>query len=73
MKNMYIVVTIEENKKYYCYVIKTKTTDNLLYKLKIKNIVSADIHETKKRAYQVTETRNNIYKLNNQYLFDETF
>lgn len=73
MKYFYIVITVSENKKYYSYVIKVNSSDNLLSKLKIKNIIAADIHETKKRAYQIALERNNIYKINNQYLFDETF
>lgn len=73
MKNFYITVTIEEKQKYYSYVIKVNSGDNLLSKLKIKNIAAADVHETKKRATEVASERNSFYKINNSYLFDETF
>lgn len=73
MKNFYIAVTIREDEKYYSYVIKVNSSDNLLSKLKIKNIVTANISSTKKEAKELVKTWNTqaIYK--HSYLFDETF
>lgn len=73
MKYFYIAVTIEENKKYYSYIIKASDQENLLYKLKIKNIINATIATTKQRAENLVNVWNAIYKANNQYLFDKTF
>lgn len=50
MKYFYIAVTVEENKKYYSYVIKTNENTNLLTTLKIKNIICAALCPSKKEA-----------------------
>ena len=71
MKYFYIAVTIEENKKYYSYVIKANDQENLLFKLKIKNIINATITPTQKRAENLVTLWNTIAKQNKQYLFDE--
>lgn len=73
MKYFYIAVTVEENKKYYSYVIKVNTQENLLSKLKIKNIVTATITTTKQQAENLVNLWNIIAKNNNQYLFNEPF
>ena len=73
MKYFYIVVQVEENGKYYAYAIKVSESDNLLSKLKIKNIVTANIFRTKKRAEEIVEAWNQMYKENGNYMFDETF
>lgn len=73
MKYFYIAITIQENEKYYSYVIKVNSTENLLSKLKIKNIVTATITPTKKHAENLVNLWNIIAKSNNQFLFDETF
>ena len=73
MENLYIAVTIQENEKYYSYVIKANTQENILHKLKIKNIINATVTKTKQRAENLVNLWNLIYKKNNQYLFDETF
>lgn len=73
MKYFYIAVTVEENKKYYSYVIKVNTQENLLSKLKIKGIVTATITPTKTKAESLVNLWNIIAKRNNQYLFDEPF
>ena len=51
MKYFYIAVTIQENGKYYSYVVKANNQENLLSKLKIKNIVTATIAATEQQAY----------------------
>ena len=38
MKYFYIAVQVEESGKYYAYAVKVSESDNLLSKLKIKNI-----------------------------------
>ena len=73
MKYFYIAVTIQENEKYYSYVIKANSSENLLSKLKIKNIVTATIATTKKEAEALINLWNTIAKNNNQYLFNEPF
>ena len=70
MKNFYIVVTIEENGKYYPYMIKTNSSNNLLSTLKIPDIINATLFETKKRAAETVETWRTAYKANGTYLFD---
>lgn len=73
MKYYYIAATIEENGKYYNYVIKVNTQENLLSKLKIKGIVTATITPTKQKAESLVNLWNIIAKSNNQYLFNEPF
>ena len=73
MKYFYIAIQVEENGKYYAYAIKVSENDNLLSKLKIKNIVTANICSTKKRAKELVEFWNANHKSNGKYLFDETF
>ena len=71
MKRMFISVTIEENKKYYAYVIPVSSNDNLLSKLSNENILHANIYNTKKRAEEVVKMWNESYVKNGTYLFDE--
>ena len=73
MKKIYIVIQIEENKKYYSYGIKGNTQENPVSKLKIKNIVTATITTTKQKAENLVNLWNIIAKSNNQYLFNEPF
>jgi hypothetical protein len=73
MKYFYIAITIQENEKYYSYVIKVNSQENILPKLEIKNIVTATITATKKEAENLVNLWNIIAKGNNQYLFNETF
>lgn len=71
MKYFYIVVTIAKNAKFYTYAVKTSPSDNLLSKLKIDGIISANIHHTKKQARETVNRLNAIYIANGTYLFDE--
>jgi hypothetical protein len=73
MKYFYIAITIQENEKYYSYVIKVNSRENILPKLEIKNIVTATITATKKEAENLVNLWNIIAKKDNQYLFNETF
>ncbi len=70
MKNFYIAVEIEENNKYYAYVLKVSSCDNLLSKLTIKNIKFANLQGTKKSAEYIVNDWNARHKANNRYLFD---
>lgn len=69
MKNFYIAVQVEENEKLYAYVIKVSSSDNLLSKLTIKNIITANICKTKKEAEALVENWNEGHKANNRYMF----
>lgn len=68
--NFYIVVQIQENGKYYAYVIRATGADNLLSKLAIKNIVTANICPTRKAARALADFWNDCYKQNKTFLFD---
>ena len=71
MKRKFIAVTIEENQKYYAYLVPVSDCDNLISKLNIKGIKCANIFSTKKEASNVVEMWNESYKTNGTYLFDE--
>lgn len=66
----YIAVTVSENGKFYSYAVKVSPFDNLVSKLCIKNIVSANICTTKKRATELVTRWNDVHKVNGQYMFD---
>lgn len=73
MKNFYVALQIEENGKYYAYAEKISENDNLLAKLSIKNLVTANICETKKKAEEVTTLWNDSHKTNGRYMFSQPF
>lgn len=73
MKNFYIAVQIKENEKYYAYMVRVTECDNLLSKLAIKNIITANIFPTKKAAAAAVDAWRAGYRANGIYLFDETF
>ena len=73
MKNFYIAVQIEENDKFYAYVVKVSKNDNLLSKLEIKNIITANICQSKKEAESWVQCWNDIHKAEKRYMFDEVF
>ena len=70
MKNRYFVATIKENDKLYSYVIKTNKSDNILYKINVKNVQYVMLCDTKKEACRIASTWNNQYKENGTYLFE---
>lgn len=72
MKYFYFAVTIEENEKYYAYMLKLSSFDNVLSKLKIKGILHANIFNTKKEAAATVEAWNKSYKANGTYLFENS-
>lgn len=69
--NHYIVVSIEENGKYYSYVLKVSKSTNLLGALDIKGIKVAHLCKTKKEGEHLAKYWNECYKANGTYLFDE--
>lgn len=71
MKNNYFLITIEENKKCYSYVLKVPEHNNLISALKIKNIICATIYPTKRQAKNDAVFYNNIYRKDGNYLFDD--
>lgn len=70
MKGFYVAVQIEENGKYYAYAVKVSESDNLLAKLEIKGIKTANLCSTKKLAERIVNMWNVAYKANKRYLFD---
>lgn len=74
MKKVYIAVQICENGKYYAYCFAANETTNILSKLAaIPHAVTANIFTTKKAAAAVISAWNAEHKMNNRYIFDETF
>ena len=69
MKYFHIAVTIKEDEKLYSYGIKVSESDNLLSKLKIKNIVWADIFQTKKKMEEVVKMWNDGFTKNGTSLY----
>ena len=70
MKNFYIAVIIKEDNKYYAYTVKANESDNLLRKLKIKNIIIANICNTMSKAEETINEWNKSFKNNGIYLFE---
>ena len=69
MKKWFIAITIEEEKKYYAYVLSVSDCANLISKLDIKGILHANIFNTKKEANKIVEQWNQSYKTNGTYLY----
>ena len=70
-KNTYIAIQIKEKGKCYAYAMKVSESDNLVARLNIKGIVTANICRTKKEAERIVNHRNACHKANGRYLFDE--
>ena len=70
MKNHYIAVQIKEDNKFYAYAIKVNTSDNILSKLEVNNIVVANLCDTKKKAQELVSLWNESFKNNGTYLFE---
>ena len=67
--NFYIAVQIQENGKFYAYMIRCTPSDNLLSKLKIRGIIAANIMPTKKAARATVAAWNDSFKSNGTYMF----
>lgn len=72
MKKFYFAVTIEENKKYYSFVMTIRENENTAERLKHPNIIIAQLCSTKKAAASVVNHWNACHKANNEFLFDDT-
>ena len=70
MKYYYIAVTTTEKGKNYSHVLKLSEYDNILARLKLPGIVSANICKSKKEAADLVTYWNNFYRANGTYLFD---
>lgn len=62
MTNKYIAVQVNENHKYFAYVLKVTTADNLIARLNIKGIISANICSTRKEAKELVNVWNQGFK-----------
>ena len=71
MKNFYAVAQVNQNGKYYAYMLKLSESDNLASKLKIKNLYAVNLFETKKKAETMVKIYNHQFKANGENLFDE--
>lgn len=74
MKNFYYAVVVEENEKYYSYVEKQYSSNNLLPMFeRLKRSGAVVIHpcHTKKHASELVDFWNDAYKTNGTYMFDE--
>lgn len=67
-KKFYAAVTVEESGKYISYVLPFTSQDNVICCLNIKNIVSANVYDTRKRAEEICEYWNECYKKNGTLL-----
>lgn len=70
MKKFYYVATIQENKKYYSYVLPVKENNNLLSIFKIKNVIDITPYATKKQAQYIANFYNVQYKIDGCFLFE---
>lgn len=69
---IYLAATAKENDKYYSYIIPVKENQNILAVLKAhKNIITADVCKTKKRAAEIITAWNEQHKKNGVYMFDD--
>lgn len=69
--NTYIAITIKTDDKYISHVIRASKNDNLLSVLKIKDIVSANICSSKKKAQELSDYWNDCHKINGTYLYQD--
>lgn len=70
MKNLYLVIAIQEKGRRYAYAHKQSYNNNLLCLADIKGVEFVAPCETFKQAKATAESWNAAYKVNNQYLFD---
>ena len=70
VKAAFIALTIEENGKYYSYVLRVTESNNIIEALKIKGVIYGNLFLTKKDAAATVEYWNTMHKQNGKYLFD---
>ena len=73
MKKSYFAVTVQENGKYYSYVLPVAPSDNIVCKLKIKGLQWANVCDSKKRAGEIVTAWNDAARANGNYMFSEPF
>ena len=69
-KNLYIVISINENGKRYAFAHKQPYCYNLLNLFKIRGVEFLLPCESWKKAKDVAECWNATYKANNNYLYN---
>jgi hypothetical protein len=70
MKKIYIVIQIEENKKYYAFADAIRTGENLKPFIDRHKADIFHLCESRKQAEEIAMRWNATYKANNQFLFD---
>lgn len=74
MRKTYIAVQTQENGRLYAYTIPVTESNNVLSVLAAhKNLIAANVCETKRRAVELVTAWNNTAKQNGRFMFDETF
>ena len=73
MKHFYIAAQVEENGKFYAYVIKASNGSNLLISLDVPGVIAANIFHTRKEARLTVDYWNDRARENGNYMFSETF
>lgn len=74
MRKTYIAAQAQENGKLYAYAIPVAENTNILSVIaRHKNLIAANICETKKRANEFVNLWNNQAKQNGCFMFRETF
>jgi hypothetical protein len=71
MKKFYIAAQFQENGKYYACVIPVTDQDNLLSKLKINHIITANICHTRQAARDQVLLWRKQYVENGTYMFSD--
>lgn len=71
MKKFYFAVTMEENQKYYSFIMTISENENTIQRLKHPNIIIAQLCSTKKAAAYVVNHWNACYKADGTYMFDD--
>lgn len=70
-KRIYLALTVCENGKYYSWAQKSASNNNLLSVLAVKNLISANICDTFKKAKEIVSAWNDTYRANGTYLYDD--
>lgn len=74
MKRTYIAAQAQEQGGLYAYTIPVKESSNILSVLSAhKNLIAANVCDTKRRAVELVTAWNNAAKQNGRFMFDETF
>lgn len=70
MKYFWLVITIQEQGKYYAYAQRISTSNDIKSFLeRIKGLLHANITPTKKEALNIAKCWNDSYRQNGTYLF----